>query len=75
LEPLLERLQALLEDSDAEAMDVVEEITSRIEDGSSRACIKEIGRHIDDFEFDEALGLLRDFRAALESPARSAAHD
>jgi signal transduction histidine kinase/CheY-like chemotaxis protein len=66
---LLGRLQSLLEDSDAEALDVAEEIASGIEAGAAREQIREIGRDIDDFDFDEALERLQAFRAQIASRA------
>jgi CheY-like chemotaxis protein len=67
LDPRLDRLQALLEDSDAEALDVVDEIASRVDNRVSRERIRDIGQRIDDFEFEEALELLHRLREDISS--------
>jgi CheY-like chemotaxis protein len=54
----LDRLQALLEDSDSEAGDLVLEIEAQTANTELAQPIREIGKCVDDFEFDEALVLL-----------------
>jgi len=70
----LDRLQALLEDNDADAVDLVDEIASRIDDGASRERMKTIGRHVDDFEFDAALGLVQALRDTLNPQTSGSAN-
>ena len=53
------------EDDGAEAVDVVEAIAARIEHRKTRHRMKEIGQHVDDFEFDRALELLNVLRDTL----------
>ncbi len=67
LVPLLDKLQALLEESDAEAIDLVTQIESQLKDDESRDRMQAIGDHIDDFEFDEALELLSALREVIRS--------
>jgi HPt (histidine-containing phosphotransfer) domain-containing protein len=56
--PQLNRLQALLEDFDTEAGDLVSEIEAQTDDTQFAQTVREIGKRVDDFEFDEALALL-----------------
>ena len=63
----------MLEDSDAEAIDVVHEIAAGMGQSASRERIKAIGQHIDDFEFDEALELLAALREIMTSSASDSA--
>jgi HPt (histidine-containing phosphotransfer) domain-containing protein len=56
--PQLNRLQALLEDFDSEAGDLVMEIEAQTANTEYAQPIREIGTCLDDFEFDEALALL-----------------
>jgi len=63
--PLLDRLQALLAEYNAEAVDVVEEIEERVTTGATRRSLRKIGECVDDFEFEEALELLRTLREEL----------
>jgi hypothetical protein len=70
---LLDRLQALLEQSDAEALDVVEEIASHVTETHLRERIKAIGRLIDDFEFDEALESLEELRETFNQQTSDSA--
>jgi CheY-like chemotaxis protein len=66
---LLDRLQTLLEENDAEAGDLVAEIESQLEDGELRRRMQPIRHLIDDFELDDALDQLGELRAALEGTA------
>jgi CheY-like chemotaxis protein/uncharacterized protein YqgV (UPF0045/DUF77 family) len=70
---LLDRLQTLLEQSDAEALDVVEEIASHVTETDLRERIKAIGRLIDDFEFDEALESLEELRETFNQQTSDSA--
>ena len=67
----LNRLPALLEDSDAGAVELAERITSRIGSDQARARFQSITRQVDDFEFDDVLALLRDFRAEWKRPGET----
>jgi CheY-like chemotaxis protein len=62
LRDLLDRLQALLEDSDADAAELLPAIEAQCGDADSRQQIQAISAHIDDFEFDQALALLDGLR-------------
>jgi len=70
LAPQLDRLQALLEDYDGEAVDVVSEIESQAAQTELARPVREIAERIDDFEYDEALALLNALRK-LMSPRTS----
>jgi uncharacterized protein YqgV (UPF0045/DUF77 family) len=63
----------LLEQSDAEALDVVEEIASHVTETDLRERIKAIGRLIDDFEFDEALESLEELRETFNQQTSDSA--
>ncbi len=56
--PQLNRLQALLEDFDSEAGDLVSEIKAQTAHTPYAQPLREIETFVDDFEFDEALALL-----------------
>ena len=63
----LARLQALLEEYDSEASDLVPELESLAADTEYLQAIRVIGERIAEFEFDEALGLLKGLRKAMVS--------
>jgi PAS domain S-box-containing protein len=65
LTPMLDRLQALLQENDAEAADLATQIESHLRDGEPRHRMRPIIARIDDFEFDAALDLLTELRTAL----------
>ena len=67
LAPQLDRLQALLEDYDAEAVNLVSELESQVAHTEFTQPIRAIGERIDDFEFDEALRLLHALSEAMNS--------
>jgi CheY-like chemotaxis protein len=69
LNTLLDRLHVLLEDSDTEACEVIDEIESHTEDGQLRTQIESIRQFIDDFRFDEAVTALGEFRKEMASLA------
>ena len=68
--PKLDRLQALLEDYDAEAVNLVSELESQVAHTEFAQPIRAIGERIDEFEFDEALERLSALRV-LMSPRTS----
>jgi HPt (histidine-containing phosphotransfer) domain-containing protein len=63
--PLLDRLQALLEDSDSEAGDLVSEVVAQLAHTEFAQPIEAIGKQVDDFEFDHALERLNALRAVM----------
>ena len=65
LAPQLDRLQALLEDYDSEAGDLVTELDSQAASTEFARPLREIAERIDDFEFDEALALLNVLREGM----------
>ena len=67
LAPQLARLQALLEDYDSEAGDLVSEIESVVARTEFERRVREMGERSDDFEFDEALVLLKELREVMRS--------
>jgi PAS domain S-box-containing protein len=66
LPALLDRLQRLLEDNDAEAGDLAERIAAQLADEEMRRRIQPIFALIEDFKFDEAVELLVKLRGARE---------
>ena len=66
---MLDRLQALLEDSDAEAGELMPRIEAQCGDEDSRRQVQALSVYIDDFEFDEALALLDELRAMVGGQA------
>jgi len=65
--PLLDRLQVLLEENDAEAGDLVAQIESSVTDDQLGSRIQAISGYIDDFEFDDAQQLLKELRDSNKS--------
>jgi signal transduction histidine kinase/CheY-like chemotaxis protein/HPt (histidine-containing phosphotransfer) domain-containing protein len=63
LSPLFEKLRAMLEQGDARAADILNEIRAQHQAPEAEPLWRELGELIDDFEFDEALERL----AALEN--------
>jgi len=63
--PELDRLRALLEDSDGEAGDLVAELESQVAHTEFAQPMRAIGERVDDFEYDEALEFLNALRDAL----------
>ncbi|BBP44507.1 PAS domain S-box protein [Thiosulfativibrio zosterae] len=55
IEPLLEKLKMLLEDDDAEASDVVEELLPLVKGTSMEATLRKVSNSVLDYEFEEAL--------------------
>jgi CheY-like chemotaxis protein/HPt (histidine-containing phosphotransfer) domain-containing protein len=66
LSVLMDQLEHLLADYDAEAINLVAKIASRMSRGTHQGRMQEIGERIEDFEFDEAGQLLADLRRDLE---------
>ena len=66
--PKLDRLQALLEDYDAKAINLVSELESQVAHTEFAQLIRAIGERIDDFDFDEALERLNALRELMRSP-------
>jgi signal transduction histidine kinase/DNA-binding response OmpR family regulator/HPt (histidine-containing phosphotransfer) domain-containing protein len=58
LKPLLGQLEQLLKASDTEAETLVVQIESRLEDGELKSRLQRIAKHIDDYDFENALKLL-----------------
>ena len=58
LAPLLERLQGLLGEYDAEAIDVIEELEQTMAGDPRAPLVRKLRRLVDDFEFDQALQVL-----------------
>jgi HPt (histidine-containing phosphotransfer) domain-containing protein len=65
--PALDRLQVLLEESDSEAGDLVEEIEAQVTDTEFAQPMRAIGERIDDFEFEEALERLNALREVMSA--------
>jgi HPt (histidine-containing phosphotransfer) domain-containing protein len=65
--PELDRLEALLEDSDGEAGDLVSDLQAPMTYTEYAEPMRAIADRIDNFEFDEALELLNPLRAAMRS--------
>ena len=65
--PQLDRLQGLLEDYDGAAVELVSEIESQVAHTQFARSLREIAERIDEFEFDEALERLSDFRERVRS--------
>ena len=65
--PQLDRLQALLEDYDGGAVDLVSEIESQAAHTEFARPLRKIAESIDDFEFDEALERLNPLREMMRS--------
>jgi two-component system sensor histidine kinase/response regulator len=63
--PELEKLQDLLENFDTEAVDLVAEIQSQAVPTEVAQSLKQIGEHIDEFDFDQALELLGDLKEVI----------
>ena len=63
----LDRLEALLEDSDSEAGDLVAELRSKVANTEFAESMRAIADRIDDFDFDEALELLNPLRVMMRS--------
>ena len=67
LTPKLDRLQALLEDYDGEAVELVSEIESRAVHTEFARPIRKIAQRTDEYEFDQALDLLKALRKVMKS--------
>ncbi len=65
--PALDRLEALLEDSDGEAGDLIAELQSQVANTEFAESMRAIADRIDDFDFDEALELLNLLKVAMRS--------
>ena len=63
--PQLERLQALLEAYDGDAVGLAAEIESQAAHTDFAQAIREIGERIDEFEFDEALERVNALREVM----------
>jgi HPt (histidine-containing phosphotransfer) domain-containing protein len=73
LAPMLDRLQALLEDYDGRAVALVSEIESRAIHTEFARSIRKIAERTDEFEFVQALELLNDLREMMKSRTRDSA--
>ena len=60
VQPLLEQLQALLADNDADAIDVVDELMEVIPEGERDPRLTRLQTLVQDFDFETALGLLKE---------------
>ncbi len=65
----LARLRGLLEDSDAEASEVIEGLVAQPLLVAHNNTLQALAARIDDFEFDEALSSLDELERALNSTA------
>ena len=59
----LDRLAALLQDSDVEAMDLLETVMAQVHDAALRDGLRRVAVAIEDFDFDAALLALQQARA------------
>ena len=71
--PGLDRLQALLEDYDGEAGDLVSELESQVAHTELAQPMRAIGERIDDFEFEEALERLNALREVMSASTTDSA--
>ena len=69
VEQLMHKLKALLEDNDAEAADVLDQLVPLVKGTARAARFKPVGRAIAEFDFDVALEALTAL-IATETPAR-----
>ena len=60
--PLVDRLEALLKDGDAEAADALEELVGAAGSGALVSGLRNVGRAVADFDFDAALAALKKLR-------------
>jgi hypothetical protein len=73
LAPLLDKFQGLLEDSSAEAGDLLPQIESRLEDDEPKRRFQTISDLVEDYEYEEALDLLGQLRNKLDESHESIA--
>jgi|GEM_PF-475723 len=66
--PLLDRLEVLLAENDAEATDLIDPLRALPADATTQAALERLARAIDDYEFETALEVLHDLEARLEGP-------
>lgn len=71
--PLLDCLHTLLDDSVAAATAVLDEIEAQAGSGANGERFREIGERVGDFDFDRALGVLKEQQGDLVEPENSIA--
>lgn len=65
VKPLLDRLAALLDDSDSEAADVADELSALLKGSAHALAMQEISAAVADFDFDAAIERVEVLRQAF----------
>jgi len=64
--PLLARLETLLQDDDAEAADVLDELAAGLKGSDVQPELKQLGKLIGQYDFEEALAVLKNMMQTLD---------
>jgi HPt (histidine-containing phosphotransfer) domain-containing protein len=64
---LLDRLATLIDDNDAEALELAEKLAEHFDTGSHRDAAHRLLKHLRDYDFDGASQVMTDLRSQLEA--------